>query len=133
MPGYNNWYTILTAKEIEASRRISMPKFLASALVFAVLGSLAFPFNSVMSRQVYGQVNQIIKVRLRLSGPDNEWIRIETSNNGAGGTVLTAYHTKRVRQTLLSLNTGFAGLIPIVRTVRSRSRCCGLRQLACPM
>lgn len=107
MPGYNNWYTMLTAKEIEASRRISMPKFLASALVFAVLGSLAFPFNSVMSRQVYGQVNQIIKVRLRLSGPDNEWIRIETSNNGAGGTVLTAYHTKRVRQTLLSnLATG---------------------------
>jgi hypothetical protein len=51
--------------------------------------------------------NQIIKVRLRLSGPDNEWIRIETSNNGAGGTVLTAYHTKRVRQTLLSnLATG---------------------------
>lgn len=51
--------------------------------------------------------NQIIKVRLRLSGPDNEWIRIETSNDGAGGTILTAYHTKRVRQTLLSnLSTG---------------------------
>jgi hypothetical protein len=51
--------------------------------------------------------NQFIKVRLKLSGPDNEWIRIETSNNRAGGTVLTAYHTKRVRQTLLSnLATG---------------------------
>lgn len=52
--------------------------------------------------------NQIIKVRLKLSGPDNEWIRIEMSNNRAGGTVLTAYHTKRVRRTLLSnLATGF--------------------------
>ncbi len=51
--------------------------------------------------------NQIIKVRLKLSGPDNEWIRIETSNNQAGETVLTAYHTKRVRRTLLSnLATG---------------------------
>jgi hypothetical protein len=53
------------------------------------------------------EANQIIKVRLRLSGPDNEWIWIKTSNNGAGGTVLTTYHTKRVRQTLLSnLATG---------------------------
>ncbi len=51
--------------------------------------------------------NQIIKVRLKLSGLDNEWIRIETSNNRAGGTVLTAYHTKRVQRTLLSnLATG---------------------------
>lgn len=54
------------------------------------------------STSLENEANQIIKVRLKLSGPDNEWIRIETSNNRAGGTVLTAHHTKRVRQRLLS-------------------------------
>lgn len=59
------------------------------------------------STPIENGVKQIIKVRLKLSGPDNEWIRIETSNNWAGGTVLTAYHIKRVRQRLLSnLATG---------------------------
>ncbi len=48
------------------------------------------------------KANQVIKVRLRLSGLDNEWIRIEMSNNGTEDNVLTAYHTKRVRRKLLS-------------------------------
>lgn len=57
------------------------------------------------------QSNQIIKVRLKLSGPDDEWIRIETSSNESGETVLSAYHTKRVRQKLWSnVATGVLGL-----------------------
>lgn len=48
------------------------------------------------------RANQVIRVRLGLSGPDNEWIRIEMSNNGTEDNVLTAYHTKRVRRELLS-------------------------------
>lgn len=53
------------------------------------------------------EANQIIKVRLELSGPDDEWIQMKTSDNGTGGTVFAAYHTKRVKRTLLSnLTTG---------------------------
>lgn len=48
------------------------------------------------------EANQFVKVRLELSGPDNEWIWIETNNNGTGANILTAYHTKRVRRELLS-------------------------------
>lgn len=48
-----------------------------------------------------GGANQVTKVRLGLSGLDNEWIRIEISND-TNGNVLTAYHTKRVRRELLS-------------------------------
>lgn len=45
--------------------------------------------------------NQTIRVRLALSGADNEWIKIETSNS-EGAMTLRAYHTTRVRRTLLS-------------------------------
>lgn len=74
--------------------------------------------------------NQTIRVRLALSGPDNEWIRIETSSSETGATTLRAYHTTRVRRTLLSEVTtnllsfglgevasdaidGFSGSVPI--------------------
>lgn len=46
--------------------------------------------------------DRILKVKLRISGPDNEWVRIEMNNNGNGETTLRAYHTKRVKQALWS-------------------------------
>jgi hypothetical protein len=46
--------------------------------------------------------NQILKVRLEISGPDDEWIRIEMSDRTEGGTSVMAYHTKRIRKELLS-------------------------------
>jgi hypothetical protein len=48
---------------------------------------------------VQASQEQSIKVRLGVSGVDNEWIRID--GNLATGT-LTVYHTTRVRQALLS-------------------------------
>lgn len=54
-----------------------------------------------LGQGLLGGANQVTKVRLGLSGPDDEWIRIEMSN-GTNGNVLTAYHTKRVRRELLS-------------------------------
>lgn len=44
---------------------------------------------------------QVIKIRLEISGPDNEWIRLETIDR-ENNTVLSAYHTRRVRRTLIS-------------------------------
>lgn len=48
------------------------------------------------------KASQIIKVRLGVSGPNNEWILIETSDNVQGQTIFRAYHTTRVKQNLLS-------------------------------
>lgn len=48
------------------------------------------------------KANQIIKVRLGVSGPNNEWILIETSDSVQGQTIFRAYHTTRVKQNLLS-------------------------------
>lgn len=109
----NDWHTIFKAKEIEASHPISKPQFLASTLVFAVLCFLPLPTsaqaeqNSQLAVQqqtipLEKRANQIIRVRLKLSGPDNEWIRIETSGSNTGETILRAYHTTRVRQNLPS-------------------------------
>lgn len=44
---------------------------------------------------------QVIKIKLEISGPDNEWIRLETIDR-ENSTVLSAYHTRRVRRTLIS-------------------------------
>jgi hypothetical protein len=54
------------------------------------------------------QPDRTIKVRLKRSGVDDEWVRVEISNDAAGET-LRAYHTTRVKQRLLStLITGVA-------------------------
>lgn len=72
MPEHNNWYTILFTKEIEASQPKSEAKFLASALVFAVFGSLAFPSsaqvgqNSQLAVEVDGLRNQQGQICLSL-------------------------------------------------------------------
>lgn len=65
-----------------------------------------YPLNSRC--QENNQKNQleskadIVKVRLEVSGTQNEWIRIETSNSESGKTTFKAYHTTRVKQNLLS-------------------------------
>lgn len=47
------------------------------------------------------EANQIIRLRLDVSGPRNEWIRIERRSTDTE-TILRAYHTKQVRQELIS-------------------------------
>jgi hypothetical protein len=46
-------------------------------------------------------VSELIKLRLETSGPDNEWIRIETEQM-TDNRVINAYHTTRIRRGLLS-------------------------------
>lgn len=46
--------------------------------------------------------NQVVKVRLETSGPNNEWIRLEMQPNATGEMVLKAYHTTRSKKGLLS-------------------------------
>lgn len=108
----NDWHTISDAKERKVSRLISNPKLLANTVLLAMLCFPELPSfaqveqNSQLTVQQQAipqenRANQIIRVRLKLSGPDNEWIRIETSSS-TGETTLRAYHTKRVRQNLPS-------------------------------
>lgn len=45
--------------------------------------------------------SQTIRVRLNVSGPNNEWIRMDVQD-AADGMRLSAYHTKQIRQEVLS-------------------------------
>jgi hypothetical protein len=56
------------------------------------------------------QPDQVIRLRLDVSGEQNEWIRIETRSSNNGEVILTAYHTERIRRSLLSdVATGVLG------------------------
>ena len=57
----NNWHTILNAKEIITSRRMSVHKFLASALVFSVLESMALPTSAqvVQNSQLTVEIDEL--------------------------------------------------------------------------
>jgi uncharacterized protein (DUF2141 family) len=57
----NDWHIILNAKEIETSRPMSVPKCLASALVFAVLGSIALPTSAqvVQNSQLTVEIDEL--------------------------------------------------------------------------
>lgn len=48
------------------------------------------------------ETSQKIKLKLDVSGPDNEWIRIDIDDSKAGNRVITAYHTKRVKRSFPS-------------------------------
>lgn len=52
--------------------------------------------------------DDVIKVNLKTSGPDNEWIRLERRSDPTGALSLQIYHTVRVRQELLSDAVGGA-------------------------
>jgi len=57
----NDWHTIFNAKEIETSRSMSVPTCLASALVFAVLGSIALPTSTqvVQNSQLTVEIDEL--------------------------------------------------------------------------
>ena len=67
-----------------------------------------FPLNSRCEgytsspQEAANEDNQIVKVKLETSGPNNEWIRLEMQPNATGEMVLKAYHTTRSRKGLLS-------------------------------
>lgn len=65
----------------------------------------------VFARDTQSKRNQTIKLRLKVSGPDNEWIRIEfNDDSNTGERILTAYHTKRVKRSFeSSLANGLLG------------------------
>ena len=66
--------------------------------------------QAVFAQNTESEVNETIKLRLNVSGPDNEWIRIEFNDNKTGQTVLSAYHTKRVKRSFESgLANGLLG------------------------
>lgn len=64
MLDYSNCYTILVTKEISAKQPKSEAKFLASVLVFAVFGSLAFPSSA--------QVGQNSQLKVEVDGLRNQ-------------------------------------------------------------
>ncbi len=57
----NDWHTILNGKEIETSRPMSVPKYLASALVCAVLGSTGLPTSAqvVQNSQLTVEIDEL--------------------------------------------------------------------------
>lgn len=67
-----------------------------------------FPLNSRCKgytsspQEAAKENNQIVKVRLKTSGTDNEWIRLEMQPDATGEMILKAAHTTRVRKGLLS-------------------------------
>ena len=87
----------------------------ATSSFFSIVFMTAFFCSEVpqpaLARDNESKTNQTIKLRLKVSGPDNEWIRLEFNNDSeTGQRVLTAYHTKRVKRSFeSSLANGLLG------------------------
>ncbi|MEL6223235.1 MAG: hypothetical protein AAFR31_11400 [Cyanobacteria bacterium J06627_8] len=78
-------------------------------LVILAYGGVILPASAQDADAVEAAeaTSQIMKVRLGVSGPDNEWVRFEMDSGETGDIILRAYHTTRVRRTFLSeLTTG---------------------------
>lgn len=92
--------------------QVLLKKRLPSLFRFVLMTTLFYSDvpQAVFAQNTESEVNETIKLRLNVSGPDNEWIRIEFNDNKTGQTVLSAYHTKRVKRSFESaLANGLLG------------------------
>ena len=66
----NDWHSIFNAKEIETSRLMSVSKCLPSALVFAVIGSIALPTSDqvVQNSQLTVEIDGLRKQQGQVCG-----------------------------------------------------------------
>ena len=82
-------------------------KPLSVLLVILAYGGIVLPASAQNADEAAEATSQIMKLRLGVSGPDNEWVRFEMDSGETGDIILRAYHTTRVRRTFLSeLTTG---------------------------
>lgn len=69
-----------------------------------------FPLNSRCQEYRYLTVQppKVVKLRLKTSGPDNEWIRLEMSGN-----TIKLLHTTRAKTTFSKVLNGLASVAPV--------------------
>lgn len=104
----NNWHIILNAKEIITSRRMSVPKCLASALVFSVLGSMALPTSAqvVQNSQLTVEIDELRNQQGQVC------LSLFASGKGFPSNGAEAVQTRCVAITAMPLFVTFGNLQP---------------------